>query len=542
MSDPILKKVVRLLRPDHAPEVRAAAAVVLGEVAARDADVTAALCDALADPEPAVRLPVMAAVARLRVEPALPRLLERVKEGGPEADAAAGAAARLGSKGPKALQELMPRVAPGLRRRIAAALGAAGTATAETLALDALLDRDPGVVEAATHSLVGEVPSLTDAHRAALGKQLLDLLARSKKEPLPPASETALVRLLAALNDPQAEGVFWERTAPSYPPDVRAAALQALGKRAAAPAKDRLQRLLVCAADRDFPVAAPALMILKSVPVADRALPDWLALLDAPDVAVRRLGIDKVGDRDTPAVAAALLKQLHHPDAALRREALDALARLKEGRKALVGALLESDSADQLWTLARTLEPTVRAQAADMVGPIRERAEKYLEAGDRRADALLFLLRQTDAEGLRDRLTERAAALRKKEDYPTALAYLRLMGRDPAVGPAIRLELAACGLKVSAHDLAAEQRQSDPVLQQFASLVHSHPQELAEFVEKAKWLEPEDLFYLGFHFAEQNHRPEREFGGKALELVVKRSPRSQLAKDAKSKLKREGLG
>jgi HEAT repeat protein len=541
MPDATLKKLVRLLRPEHAPEVRAAAAVVLGEVAPKDAEVTAALCDALADPEPAVRLPVLAAVGRLRLEQALPQLLERVKEGGPESDAAAQAAARLGTKGPRALQELMPRVAPGLRRRIAAALGGAGTASAETLALDALLDRDPGVVEAAARSLVGEVPTLSAAHRAALGKQLLDLLGRSKKEPLPAASETALVRLLAALHDPKAEDVFWERTQPSYPPELRAAALQALGKQATAPVKDRLKRLLVCAADRDFRVAAPALLLLKAAPVAERALPEWLTLLDAPDVAVRRLGMDKVGDRDSATVAAALLKQIGHADAALRREALACLGRLGEGRKALLGALLESGSADQLWTLARTLEPIVRQQGADMRGPIRERAEKYIEAGDRRADPLLYLLRETDAEGLRDRLHERAVALRKKKDYATALAYLRLLGRDPAVGPAIRLELAACGLKVSAHDLAAEQRHSDPCLQQFAALVHSHAEELTDFLAKATWLDAEDLFHLGFHFAEQNPRQEREFGGRVLELLVKRSPRSKLARDAKSKLKREGL-
>jgi HEAT repeat protein len=541
MADATLKKVVRLLRPDQPAAVRAAAAVVLGEVAGKDADTAGSLCEALDDPDPAVRLPVLAAVGRLRIDRALPRLLERVREGGPEADAAAGAAARLGTKGPKALQEMMPRVAPGLRRRIAAALGAAGTATAEALAIDALLDRDPGVVEAATRALVAEVPSLDEAHRAALGKQLLDRLRRSKKEPLPPASETAMLRLLAALNDPEAEEVFWDRTAPSCPPDLRAAALQALGKHPTAPAKERLKRLLACAADRDFRVAAPALLILKSAAVSERSLPDWLTLLDAPDVAVRGLGIEKVGDRDAPAVAAALLRQIHHPDPALRGEALAHLARLKEGRKALVGALLESGSADALWTLARALVGVVREHGADMLGPIRERAEKYVEAGDRRADPLLFLLRETDPEGLRDRLHERALALRKKKDYAAALTYLRLLARDPAAGPAIRLELAACGLKVSSHDTAAEHRQGDPVLQQFTGLIHSHRDELMAFVEKAKWLDPEDLFYLGFHFAEQNPRPEREFGGQVLRLLIERSPKAKLARDAKSKLKREGL-
>src|SRR5439155_3586561 len=133
------------------------------------------------------------------VEQALPQLLTRLKEGGPESEAAALAAARLGSKGPRALQELMPLVAPGLRRRIAGAVAAAGTAGAETVAIDALLDRDPGVVDAATRSLIAEVPSLTEAHRTALTASLLDVLAAARKAPLLPASETAMLRLLAAL-------------------------------------------------------------------------------------------------------------------------------------------------------------------------------------------------------------------------------------------------------------------------------------------------------------------------------------------------------
>ncbi len=540
MLDATTKKLLRLLRPDQPLYLRCAAARVLGEVGTRDAEVAEALCAAAADPEPAFRLPVLHALGQLRIEQALPLLLERVTEGGAEADAAAGAAARLG-KGPKALQEMMPRVAPGLRRRIVAALGAAGTTSAESLAVGALLDRDPGVVEAATRSLVAEVPSLTPAHRQALGKQLRELLRRGKKAELSAASETAMVRLLAALNDPDAEELFWERTQPGHPPELRAAALQALGKPAAAPPKDRLKRLLACAADGDFRVAAPALMMLQAATVRPQTAAEWLTLLDAPDAAVRRLGLDKVGDLDTPAVAAALLRQVDHPDPGLRREALARLTRLDQGRKALLAELGAAESVDRIWVLARALAPFAREQGQKLVGPLLPRAQAYVEAGDRRADPLLFLLREADAEGLRDSLYERAIALRKKKSYDKALAYLRLLGRDPSCGPAIRLELAACALKVSQHDLAAEARGQDLALQQFAGLVHSGAEELLPFVEKAKWLEPEDLFYLGFHFAEQPQRQEREFGGKVLELVVRRSPRGKLAKDAKSKLKREGL-
>jgi HEAT repeat protein len=119
MVDATGKKLLRLLRPDHPPDLRAAATLVLGEIGTRDAEIVESLCGALDDAEQDVRLTALAAIGKLRIEQALPQLLSRIKEGGPESEAAALAAARLGSKGPRALQELMPQVAPGLRRRIA---------------------------------------------------------------------------------------------------------------------------------------------------------------------------------------------------------------------------------------------------------------------------------------------------------------------------------------------------------------------------------------------------------------------------------------
>jgi HEAT repeat protein len=540
MLDATAKKLLRLLRPDAAPEVRRAAALVLGEVGGRDTELTAALRSALDDSDPSVRLEALVAVGKLRIEPALPRLLERVTEGGAESEAAALAAARLGSKGTRGLQDLMPRVAPGLRRRIAAAMAAAGTASAETAAVDALLDKDPGVVDAAARSLSAEIPTLAESSRQTLADHLLELLTGKTGSPLAPASETAVLRLLAALGEPRAEAAFWQRIAPPYPVEVRGAALQALGRTPAAPAKDQLRRLLACATDPDFRVAAPALMILRAVSVNDRMLGDWLTLLDAPDVAVRRAAIEILGDRNRPEVAAALLRQLGHSDRDLREQALARLTQLAKGRDALADALLQAGSPEEAWSLAKAQARFVGEYPEKLREQIFDQACDYLEAGDRRADALLFLLREADARTLRDRLEEKALALRKKKDYAHALAYLRLLARDPACGPAVRFELAGCALKLSNHDLSAEARAADPCLQQFVALVHSHEAEVAEYLQKAKWLEAEDLFYLGFHFAEKD-RQERKLGGEALKLLIKRSPRSKAAKDARAKLKREGL-
>src|SRR5579883_2389352 len=119
------KKISRLLSPDQPADVRAAAALVLGELGARDPEAMSAVAARLDDEDPDVRLRAIKAVGQLRVADALPVLLDRVARGGPEASPAAEAAARLGAKGVKGLQDLMHAVAPGVRRYIAAALTAA---------------------------------------------------------------------------------------------------------------------------------------------------------------------------------------------------------------------------------------------------------------------------------------------------------------------------------------------------------------------------------------------------------------------------------
>src|SRR5947209_4481574 len=185
------EKLLRLLQADNAVELRCAAALVLGEIGpARDAEVTATLCAALADPEPAFRLRAIEAVGKLRVAQALPQLLERIKGGGGEAEAAAQAAARLGAKGTRALQDLMHHVAPGVRRYIAAALASGGTASAENATLGVLVDKDAAVVEAAVRSLIGQIPSLSAAQKKAWADHILQLADRKKnKTPLAPVSE-----------------------------------------------------------------------------------------------------------------------------------------------------------------------------------------------------------------------------------------------------------------------------------------------------------------------------------------------------------------
>src|SRR5260370_28520746 len=86
MLDATGKRLLRFLGPDHPAELRCAAARVLGELGLRDAEVARAVCDGLGDPDAAVRAALVAVAGQLRVEPALPQLLQKVDAGGPPSE------------------------------------------------------------------------------------------------------------------------------------------------------------------------------------------------------------------------------------------------------------------------------------------------------------------------------------------------------------------------------------------------------------------------------------------------------------------------
>jgi HEAT repeat protein len=565
MADATLKQLITLIASCETAEVRRAAVLVVGFLkATKETSLHQALLAVLDEEDAELRCLAVEALGKLRAEEALPRFVQLVEAAGAEVDAAVQALGHLGARGTKALGKVMAGAHPQLRRRIAAALALAGTASAVLATAEALLDEDPGVVEASARSLASEVPLLSPAQKHALAEHLLEMLASSNstqrqgkpakkgkeakgransgglRPRLAAASEAAVLRVLSALHAPEAEEAYWARLDADQPAPLRSAALQALAALPPPSSDAKLQKLLVCAADADFQVVAPALMLLKKLPATRKNVKHWLDLLEAPDVAAHVVAVEKLREVDTPEVARGLVRQLRHPDKALREGALAALGDLQAGRDALFEALREAAHADEAWLLARAQEKTAPQWSPSQRRQIFTLACQYHDQDDRRADPFWFVLRAVDGEALRAQLQERAEALRTKKDYVGSLTYWRLLTRDPAVGQELRFELAATALKTSSHDPSAAAREADPALHQFSRLLQDATFDLFGHVQQAKWLEEEDLFYLGFHFAEQPRLPAA-FGKQVLELLIERSPRSQLGKNARQKLKSAGL-
>ena len=99
--------------------------------------------------------------------------------------------------------------------------------------------------------------------------------------------------------------------------------------------------------------------------------------------------------------------------------------------------------------------------------------------------------------------------------------------------------LGMVGLKQSAKNVAPDARNIDHSLRNFSSALGQDAAETTAQTTKAKWLDADDLFYLGFHFAEQFGQ-EREFGVAVLKHLVKAS-KGKAAAAAKNKLKSLGV-
>ena len=246
---------------------------ILADLAAKDKEVTLALVKAVEDPDPSVRLEAIRALGKLGAEASLPCLLEKIKQGGPESAAAAEAASRLGARAIHTLQDLMGDVAPGLRRRIAGALAGSGTQAASSAAVQVLLDPDPGVVDAAARSLLGELPGFSAARERDLadGRSTPSSRARDPASRRPPKRPCFAYSQHFKMHAPCRS--FGPASIPTIPRMSGRQALQALGSLAGPIKKDHLSLLLTCAWRPSFRVAAPALLLLKPLEVSARQRP-----------------------------------------------------------------------------------------------------------------------------------------------------------------------------------------------------------------------------------------------------------------------------
>ncbi len=207
----------------------------------------------------------------------------------------------------------------------------------------------------------------------------------------------------------------------------------------------------------------------------------------------------------------------------------------------MLAALAREQKSEPAWRLAKILRSHGERVDKASRKRIAAAARRDIEGDKPRADALMYFLRSADPKLADEVMRDVGLRFRKTRKWRRAVDCLRPLAASNQFDDETHYQLALCELKLSGRDLAPHLRAEDPALNDLTHLAGIKKFKLLDRLKKERLLDPQDLFYLGFHFVESEDPAGRKLGQGLLEQLVKKSPRTKNGKAAREKLKLAGL-
>jgi HEAT repeat protein len=547
MSD--IDKIVNLLSSD-AIERRIAAAIVLGEIKAKGTAVIDALSETLQTDIGGLQRHALDALARVGARRALPKIVPLLTSRDDEVRRAAMAA--IVSAGEEALPALRARIAGASadeKRTIDAVLATLGGKDAFEALLEGLAASDAGAAKAAAIAVRQQIKDADARRRRTYFARVQKFLEKASRRGGSAGAVAAGAKMLGYLEDERGIPLLVELSGRERnPPGVRQEALIALrfllDKNLDGATVDAVVAALVDAArDPDRSLAQTALHTLAGIRLPADAMRTIEKLAAHPDLERARFAIEMLGRQEGSQAARALVNVLATTTDKRRAEVAASCLRVHEdGRPAaaaavrddavapLAKAILESLDTDRAWLLRGVL----RANAAKTPPAIRKQllevALKRMAAGEGHWEPLLAAVRDGDAPSTVESLRALAQKLRKS-DPVRSLSVLRVLAQGEGAAEGDRYALAVAELARGSRDTRAAARAANEALRLFGAMI-DRGTDVAAMLRKDRSLELEDLYFLGFHFAEES----LPLGEELLRIIVEKGGRAKIAKMARSKL------
>jgi HEAT repeat protein len=256
--------------------------------------------------------------------------------------------------------------------------------------------------------------------------------------------------------------------------------------------------------------------------------------MQSPHSEVQKFALRKMGDFGTPATVRTLVEQLGDPDYRRREVAARSLRKIPEARAALIKELLACEDPSKAWSMVELLPSFEGKWRQDTLDALWKRLQKAIQDEDRIQSAFLHLLKQANAEFAYAQLAAHGARLVKAKKYKEAVGFLAPLKEFAEFKPEHQFPLALAQLKLHAHTVTTQRQH--PAVALLSELHRNSTYPLFEALKKEKSLTPEELFALGFTFAERSGE-ERSLGADLLQHVASEFPRNKIGKSAKNKLK-----
>ncbi len=541
MADPQLRKIVALL-DSAAHERQIAAAIVLGELGARDATVIEALAAAVARGIPPVQRHALDALARLAAGTGARRAMPAILIGLAARDeavrrAAVDAAIAIGEEaiGPVRTR-LTAATDPLERRALEEVLGRVGGKDAFKALLASLDTPDVEAARTAALAVRQRVKEASPREKAAYLAEVTKLLkarAAASRKGASLGLVSGGLKILGYLENPTAVPTLLAFARDGKQPvAVREEAIVALrftARGKTAPAATALAEL----AERATPeLARAALYSLASLELPPTLAPRLRKIALGPEPERALLALERLAQLAGAAGADGLAAVLSSTSDRGRAEAAAAaLGARPDGALALGRALSTTDDDERVALLARLLRPRARlllegsAGGKKLARALVSMAVARAGRGGAHGDAMVPLARELDRAATADGLRAEAAKQRQRKNSDGALAILRLIGQS---GDAT----AADGYALGSAELAGGRR--DEALVIFGQLLE-RGFDLGAAVRKDRQLGPEQRYQIGFALVERRHA-----AGEEILSDLARSGRNKIAAMAKAKLKSAG--
>jgi HEAT repeat protein len=542
MAASVLSKLYKLLS-DGETEKRVAAAIVLGELAPKEAKAVSLLAEAARDTEPELQLRAIEALGKIGSDGARDALYPFLDSGGEPRRVAIDAVALTGAPAVAFIKKRFPTATLSQKNTYLRVLATQRSKDSMGLVLD-ILESEHGTIAEQVVDVFREESATIDADTAkALAAQIRRAMTRQDFS----ASSTAIgsaVQLLNIFHDPGSTKVLLEFSGAGHPPHLRRTALHALrwvlpnatGRDAA------VKTLLGYLEGDDFQnVVAPALEALSGLDIPDAAGKELIELTASRHPMVRKFALTKMSTVNDEQVTRTLVAALSDGDPMIRELSGRSLQHQREAWKILLDELTSCTDEDLAWRIVHAIRVEDATVDEVMLTKLMKTAVDRLESGQSSAEPMLHLVQAFDADLHFETLHKRGMYWKKKEKYAQAESLLSPLTRSERCTDDARFDLAVVSLRTSTATAGAIARDSDVALNIIRGLIRSGEFPVLRRINGEKGvLEPNDFYYLGFHLVE-GPKAEREIGENILNRLAEDSPRSKVGKSAKSKLRIEGL-
>ena len=517
---------------------RCAAAMVLGELAPKDAGVVRALGEALKDANQLLTRYILEAFENTGSRAVVPYVLPLLEADDIETKLrAAGIIARSGGAMIHELRRQFEKASPQQKRVLIDILARIHNREAMQIILDVLFDPDFELAKEACQAVRRHISDASPKDRLALHRQVVKFMKSSRVKKNDRALTSCLL-LVGYLGAPDARKILLKYSTPRTPGTIRHNALIGLGGLAltGGAANAIARQMFKYLGENDPVIVQLALDIIERLPLTGSQDGQWRKLLKSKHPNVRAFAARKLAAHDSPATNRLMMTLLAHGDTQVSEIAAGALARHKKATPLLLGALRRERKIENAWRLAKILKP--HSESVDRASRKKFAAlgARDLAAGNPRYEALFYFLRNLDPKIVDNILRDVGLKFKKAKKWGKAVECLKQLARAESFDRDLRFDLSICNLKQSSKDLAPALRAEDQSLRGLQALLPEKSFKLLERLKKEKALDAPDLFYVGFHFSEGTGE-EQKLGRALLEYVAKRWPNSKDGKAAKNKLK-----